>query len=84
MKKPARLRIKPDETGALRVFLFAGNGAELFRSPTVLKRGNGERTVDRIREAMQVAILEPGPRQEPAAEDADDAKRIRSLERRKP
>lgn len=63
MKKP-KLRIAPDEAGSLRVFLLAGNGSELFRSPSVLKRGNGERTLDRIRKAFAEAELEPGPRQE--------------------
>lgn len=62
MKKP-RLKIGPDEAGNIRVFLFAGNGAELFRSPIVKKRGNGERTLQRIREALPAAELEPGPRQ---------------------
>lgn len=58
MKKP-RFEIKNDEVGLLRVFLLAGNGAELARSQPVAKRGNGERTVERIRQAASDAQLTP-------------------------
>lgn len=63
MPKRPRIEIKPDEIGSFRVFLYSGNGTELFRSPTVRKRGNGERTLERIREALPVAEVIPGPRQ---------------------
>lgn len=58
MKSP-KLKIMPDENGALRVFLLAGNGAELFRSVAASKRGNAERTLARIREALPKAVLAP-------------------------
>ena len=41
----------------LRVFLFAGNGHELFASTdTVSKKLNGERTIARIAKAMAEAV----------------------------
>lgn len=63
MQKKPKLRIGPDEEGRLRIFLLAGNGSELFRSVPAVKRGNLERTLDRIRKAFAEAELEPGPRQ---------------------
>ena len=56
--KTPKLRIKPDENGKLRVFLLAGNGAELFRSPPAAKRGNCQRTLERIRAALPLAQID--------------------------
>lgn len=61
VEKPPKFKIKPDEEGHIRLFLYAGNGAELFRTPAVRKRGNAERTLDRIKVAIPEAELEPGP-----------------------
>ena len=54
MKKPAKFEVRFDEAGDLRWILIAGNGAELCRSrDSYFKRKNSERSVDRLKEALQ-------------------------------
>lgn len=54
MKKGAIFKIQFDANGDLRWALFAGNGRELCRSSDpMFKRKNGERSVDRLKAALQ-------------------------------
>jgi hypothetical protein len=57
-----RGKFKIDEVGGeWFVVLLAGNGAELMRTPPLFKRGNAERSLERIKAAIIGAEAEQEP-----------------------